>query len=82
MFYLLAGGLEPGLLFPVTEYYAYVVGFNANRLTEELTELGFHLAGKKQRPRVDFVLHNDQVFFDELFDLVKRTAGELEETLQ
>lgn len=53
VFYLLAAGLSPGLLFPVNDYYAYVVGFNVDRLTEDLAELGFRPAGKKQEPRND-----------------------------
>lgn len=81
VFYLLATGTEYGLSFP-TNYYSNVVGFNVDRLVEETTELGFQLRGKNQEPRVDFLMHNDQGFFDALFDLVVRTANALEDTLQ
>lgn len=82
MFYLLAGEQEHGLHFPVRDYYANVVGFDVDRLVEELTGLGFRLAGKNLNPRIEFRLHNDQGFFDALLNLVTRTAGELEATLQ
>lgn len=80
VFYLGSGG--PGLHFPTHGYYAQVVGFDVGWLIEELTDLGFQLAGKKQEPRVDLRLHNDQGFFDTLFDIVVRAVDELDETLQ
>jgi uncharacterized protein (TIGR02391 family) len=82
VFYLVATGPEYSLYFSTNYYYANVVGFNVDRLIEELTELGFRLRGKNQEPRVELRMHNDQIFFDELFNLVARTADELEETLQ
>jgi uncharacterized protein (TIGR02391 family) len=70
------------LHFSTEQYYANVVGFNVDRLTEELLELGFYLSGKRQEPRIDLRIHNDQPFFDELFTLVVRVADELGETLR
>jgi len=82
VFYLVATGSEYSLSFPTGYYYADVVGFNLDRLVEELTELGFQLVGKDREPRIDLRTHNDQAFFDALFEIVARAAEELERTLQ
>jgi uncharacterized protein (TIGR02391 family) len=82
VFYLTAPGKDYGLHFPMTSYYEQVVGFNVDRLLEELTDLGFWLTGKNQEPFIDLKMHNDQAFFDGLFDLIVRTVDELEGTLQ
>lgn len=81
VFYLVVPGQGYSLHFS-TSYYTNVVGFNVDRLVEELTELGFQPFGKNQEPRVDLRVHNNQAFFDALFDLIAQTAGELEATLQ
>jgi hypothetical protein len=70
------------LYLPLSYYYARVVGFNVDRLSEESIELGFTLLGKDQEPHADLRVHNDQDFFDAVFALVARTARELEATLQ
>lgn len=75
-------GPQPSLQFPVGNYFAYVMGFDPDPLVEELMELGFRPAGKHRNPTIDLRVHNDQAFFDALFDLVVRTADELEDTLQ
>jgi len=81
VFYLRATDPEYRLQFS-TYHYVRVVGFNADWLIKELTGLGFQLVGKNQEPRIDLRIHNDQSFFDTLFELVKRTADELEQTLR
>jgi len=81
VFYLFATRSEYGLSFP-TDRYKRVVDFNVDRLVEEATELGFQLMGKNQELRIDLRMHNDQAFFDGLFNLVVQTANELEGTLQ
>ncbi len=81
VFYLARDGAAAVLHFP-TNNYGRVVGFNVDRLGEELIELGFRLAGKSQEPRVDLRIYNDQAFFDTLFDLVMQTVNDLETTLQ
>jgi hypothetical protein len=80
--YLSRSGKDYGLSFPTASYYAQVVDFNVDRLLEELMDLGFWLMGKSQEPFIDLRMHNDQAFFDGLFDLIIRTADELEGTLQ
>ena len=40
------------------------------------------LTNKNQEPFIDLKMHNDQAFFDGLFDLIVRTVDELEGTLQ
>ena len=82
VFYLVVAGNDYGIHFPTAYYYENVVGFNVDRLTEELTELGFWLKGKRAEPYIDLTLRNDQAFFDALFDLVARTVDELDSTLQ
>lgn len=82
VFYLMATGTECGLQFPMSYYYVKVVGFNADRLTEELAEIGFRPTGKNQEPQADLRVHNDQAFVDAVLDAVMRTANELEETLR
>lgn len=81
MFYLIVEGKEPKLHFPVGGFYRKLVNFDVERLVEQLKELGFSLSGKYQEPRIYLRSHNDQSFFDTLFELVKRTADELEQTL-
>jgi hypothetical protein len=80
VFYLVQ--LAYSLHFSTDQYYANVVGFNVDQLIEGLLELGFYLSGKRQEPRIDMRLHNDQPFFDSLLDLVVRVADELGETLR
>lgn len=82
VFYLGVTEREYALAFSTDYYYSHVIGFNVDRLVEELIELGFQPVGKNQEPRVDLRVHNDQAFFDALFDLVARTADELGATLQ
>ncbi len=82
VFYSWGHDAECGLSFPTTQFFANVVGFDVNRLTEALTDLAFRPWGKNQHPIIDLRMHNDQAFFDALFDVVARTVGELDETLQ
>jgi uncharacterized protein (TIGR02391 family) len=70
------------LSFPISAYYAAVVGFNVDQLVEELLELGFQRSGRKRDPVIDLRTSNDQAFFDSLYELVVRTADNLENTLQ
>jgi hypothetical protein len=66
--------------FPLPSYSNIVVGFDAEALINALQELEF------QPDRGDWgaklKLHNDQPFFDRLFDLVRRTSDALEDTLE
>jgi uncharacterized protein (TIGR02391 family) len=82
VFYLVVDGSGHSLHFSTNYYYSNVVGFNVDRLIEELTEIGFRLVGKGQEPRVHLQMHNDQAFFDALLDSISRTVDELEATLQ
>jgi hypothetical protein len=82
VFYFFRHRSQQGLSFPIHYYYRDVVGFDVNRLSEQLEVLGFHPFGKHQELRMDLNVHNDQAFFDGLFDLVVRTTDELTETLQ
>jgi uncharacterized protein (TIGR02391 family) len=82
VFYLAWEKSEHRVNFPTSYYYADVVGFNLDRLVEELLELGFQLEGKNREPRISLRVHNDQAFFDALFRLVMETSDELEGTLQ
>ncbi len=82
VFYLVATGAEYSIWFPTGYYYADVVGFNLDRLVEELTELGFQLAGKDREPRADLRIHNDQAFFDALLAILARVVEELDDTLR
>jgi len=81
-FYIGTEGPQPILQFPVSEYYTLVVGFDVNRLVEELTELGFRPTGKKSNPAIDLRTHNDQAFFEALFALLERVVDELGQTLR
>jgi uncharacterized protein (TIGR02391 family) len=82
VFYLFWDRSGYALSFPTSYYYASVVGFNVDRLIEQLTEIGFRPSGKNQEPRIDLHAHNSQSFFEDLFDLVVQIMDELEETLQ
>jgi len=48
---------------------------------EGLRDLGFVPKGKHRDFQIDFKDHNDQGFFDALYDLVAETSQALEETL-
>jgi uncharacterized protein (TIGR02391 family) len=82
VFYLFWDRSGYALNFETKYYYSDVVGFDVERLIEQLTEIGFRPSGRKQEPRIDLQVHNSQTFFDMLFDLVVQTANDLEETLQ
>jgi uncharacterized protein (TIGR02391 family) len=82
VFYLVSTEKEYGISFPVIYYYEQVVGFNVDRLTEELAEMGFTLMGQGREPTIDLKVRNDQGFFDALLRLVARTVDELQATLQ
>ena len=82
VFYLISSKGRSAIHFSTRQYYSNVVGFNVDRLVEELAELNFYLVGKDQDPEVDLQAHNDQSFFDALFDVVIRVAEELGDTLQ
>jgi len=81
VFYLHSGGSVPSIEFPVHNYYACVVDFDADPFVEELADLGFGPAGSNRNPRADLRRHNDQAFFDAVFDLVMQVTRELESTL-
>lgn len=81
VFYLTGQGVPLQLQIPTEYYYSKVVGFNIDRLFEELLELGFTLEGKNQEPRADLRIHNSRSFFDSLFQFVVRVSNELEDTL-
>ena len=80
-FYLLVSSKRLGLQFPVNQYHAAVEGFDTDRLTDELTELGFYPQGRNGDPVGDLRLHNDRDFFDALFDIVSWVVDEFEESL-
>jgi uncharacterized protein (TIGR02391 family) len=82
VFYLISSKGRTAIHFSIRQYYSNVVGFNVDRLVEELAELHFIPVGKDQEPRVDLQVYNDQPFFDALFDVVVRVAEELGDTLQ
>lgn len=82
VFYFWAHDADCGLSFPTTQFFANVVGFDVDHRVEELTDLGFQPEGSGQHPRIDLGMHNDQAFFDALFDVVARTVAVLEESLQ
>jgi uncharacterized protein (TIGR02391 family) len=82
VFYLIATEQRSELHFSASYYYANVVGFNVDHMVEELTELGFYPVGKDQEPHIDLQSHNDQPFFDALYEIVVRVAEELGDTLQ
>ena len=82
MFYFSAAGTKRLFIeFPVHTHHVHLVEFDVEQLTDELTELGFQPTGKNRNLLIDLRMHNDQKFFDALFDLVKRTSEQLEEML-
>jgi uncharacterized protein (TIGR02391 family) len=81
VFYLIAEEKNQGFWFPVNQYYTRVADFDLEQLSENLRDLGFAPTGKYRDFQISLQTHNDQVFFDALLDLVKRTCQELEDTL-
>jgi len=82
VFYFIVTERQCSISFPTDYYYKNVVDFDVASLTKETIELGFVLQGKNQEPAIDLKVCNDQAFLDRLLDLVARTVGELEATLQ
>lgn len=81
VFYLVVMDSGNSIRFPTDYYYPWVVGFNKERMEEELAELGFKPAGRNMIPYASLKTHNDQSFFDSLFECITEICGELEETL-
>lgn len=81
VFYVVAQEKSQGFWFPVNQYYSRVVDFDLEQLSENLRDLGFVPSGKHRDFYLSLEEHNDQAFFDALFDLVEQTSQELEETL-
>ncbi len=82
VFYLGVAGRRRDLHFPVAQYHAHVEGFDTDRLTEALLELGLYPRGRNQAPTADLRVHNDRDFFDALFDIVTWVTEEFEESLK
>ena len=82
VFYLAVAGKRRDLLFPVTQYHTDIEGFNTDRLTEQLLDLGFYPRGTNQEPTIDLQTHNDRDFFDALFEIVSWVADEFQGTLR
>jgi uncharacterized protein (TIGR02391 family) len=82
VFYLVVTDERSRMHFSTSQYYPYVVGFNLDHLMDELAQLSFHPVGKDQELEIDLQAHNDEPFFNALFDLVVRVAGELADTMQ
>jgi hypothetical protein len=82
VFYVIVEENSQGFWFPVNEFYSNVVDFDTDRLSKNLRDLGFVPTGKYRDFQLDLKTHNDQAFFDVLFELVERISQELEETLQ
>ncbi len=71
VFYLLADSEDPGLWFPVNQYYTLVPGVDIELIKKELGTLGFVPAGKQRDYYVTIRQKNDQAFFDGLYQLVE-----------
>lgn len=82
VFYLVVAGRRRDLHFPVNQYHIAVEGFNVDRLSEELMDLGFYPRGKNQEPTADLRVHNSRDLFGALFDVVAWVTDEFEETLR
>jgi uncharacterized protein (TIGR02391 family) len=82
VFYFLVTEGRKELYIPIVQYHAAVEGFNTDRLSEELTGLGFNPVGRKQELTADLRVHNDRDFFESLFDIVTWVTSEFEETLR
>jgi hypothetical protein len=81
-FYLVVSGNRRDIHVPVKQYYTAVEGFDSDRLSEELMDLGFYPRGKNQEPNANLRVHNSRDFFDALFDILAWVTDEFEETLR
>ncbi len=79
-FYLVNTGELVGIAFSI-DYFRNVVDFDGERVEKALATLGFVPQGKRRDPFADIRTHNDQTFFDSLYDLVASVVDDLEETL-
>lgn len=58
-----------------------MIGLDVDQITDNLRNLGFIAQGKHQGFRLELKKHNDQSFFDALFEVVEQAAQEIEDTL-
>jgi uncharacterized protein (TIGR02391 family) len=70
------------ITFSTSYYYPSIVGFNMDKLVDNLQEIGFVAVGKNREPGVDLQVSNNQPFFDNLYDILMTTIKELDETLE
>jgi len=82
VFYLTVTSRRRALQFPVNQYHAHIAGFETERLTEDLLNLGLYPHGRNQDPIADLRVHNDRDFFDALFDIVSWVTDEFDESLK
>lgn len=73
---------EIGLLFPVNSYLANVKGLSLSPIRQDLLGLGFTPTGKSQDYYLALHSSHNQVFFDQLIELVSKLNRELAITLQ
>lgn len=81
-FYLVNTGELYGIAFSIDYYFKNIVDFDVERVEKALAALGFGPQGKHRDPFADIRIHNDQAFFDSLYELVASVVDDLEETLQ
>jgi hypothetical protein len=81
LFYIIADQQNPGLWFPVNQYYKFVVGLDTAAIKSELRKLEFVPTGKSRDYRLNLRDKNDQAFFDALFQLVQGIDDKFKATL-
>ena len=81
VFYILADSEDPGIWFPVNQYYTLVPGVDIESIKKELTTLGLVPTGKQRDYYITFRKKNDQAFFDSLYQLVETVEKSFKATL-
>lgn len=73
---------SPALTVPVEDYLAGVVGLDKDELLQTTLHLGFVPEGKTRNPKVCLKDHNDEVFFDDLWELITWLEEALDRSLE
>lgn len=70
-YFVVDGPSKIKLWFPVNQYYSTVIGYDIDRISSQLVDLGFSPTGKQRDYSIDLRHNNDQQFLEEVFQLIK-----------
>jgi uncharacterized protein (TIGR02391 family) len=82
VFYVVNAGSTIAIQFPINYYYSKVYGFNTDVLDDQLSQLGFYVAGSNKEFQADLKKFNSEDFFNSLFDVVYDAIANFEDSIK